>query len=78
MMYTTREKLSAIKLIVSCEMSCRDAAKAIGLPPGVIYYFIYEDLKIIDRALYRKVRRQLIKNAKRWKGEQAYALRPLD
>lgn len=71
-------KLSAVALIITLEMSYRDAAKAVGLPPHVVYYFIYKELKTVNPAIYRKVRLQLIENAKRWKGDQAYELRPLD
>lgn len=78
MVYSIRQKMSAVALITTLEMSLRDAAKMVGLPPHVVYYFIYEELKEVNLTMYRKVRRQLVKNAKRWKGEQAYDLRPLD
>ena len=78
MTYSIRQKMSAVALVVTLEMSYRNAAKAVGIPPYIVYYFIYEELKAVNPAMYRKVRRQLIKNAERWKGEQAYDLRPLD
>lgn len=78
MTYTLKQKLSAVTLMITLEMSYRNAAKTAGLPPCVAYYFIYEELKAVNPAMYRKVRQQLVKNAERWKGEQAYDLRPLD
>lgn len=78
MTYTLKQKLSAVTVLVTRKVSYRDAAKAVGIPAYVVYYFIYEDLKIINYALYLKVRLQMIENAERWKGEQAYDLRPLD
>jgi hypothetical protein len=78
MTYSLKQKLSAVALIITLEMSYRDAARTMGIPPCVVYYFIYEELKAVNPAMYRKVRRQLVKNAERWKGEQAYDLRPLD
>lgn len=78
MTYTLKQKLSAVALIITLEMSYRDAGETIGIPPHVVYYFIYKELKAINPVMYRKVRLQLVKNAERWKGGQAYDLRPLD
>lgn len=78
MKYTRQQKLSAVRILVTGQMSYRDAAKSAGVTPCVVYYFIYHNLRKADPELYKKSRLQLRENVKRWKGEQAYELRPMD
>lgn len=78
-MKNERRKLkSAVILLIYTQSSIRDSAKMLGVSPGNLYAYIYTRLKKEDQPLYHMARRQMIENAKRWKGEQAYDLRPLD